>query len=305
MKSFSTKLLVMICLSLAACNQSSNSGTEQSTAATPVTVIAVDSVLLQEKITLTATSQFLLKTFIKANMNGYIKVSNIKVGDVISRGQTLFIIKTKEAESLGNTISQLDPSFNFSGTNRIKSQVSGYITQLNHQAGDYVQDGEALAQIADKSSFGFIMNLPYEYNQLLTKNKSVDLILPDGRTLNGSITQIMPSVDSLSQTQKVLIKVADAANIPENLIAKVILIDKTALHPSLPKEAVLTDESQQHFWVMKLLNDSTAVKVPVTKGLETSTRVEILTPGFTARDRILISGNYGLGDTAKVSVKNK
>ncbi|TCK85382.1 efflux RND transporter periplasmic adaptor subunit [Albibacterium bauzanense] len=302
MRYLSIYSLLIFCLSINACQVSDPAAAEQApaAAATPVTAISIDSALLQEKIELNATAVFLLKNFVKANTTGYITSSNIEVGDWINRGQTLFVIKTKEAESLGKLITKLDTSFNFSGTTQVKSSASGYIVQLNHQVGDYVQDGESLAQLSDQSSFGFIMNLPYEYNQLLKDNKLIELVLPDERVLRGIISQTMPSVDSVSQTQRVLIKVSDAANIPENLIAKVLLVKKTAQYPSLPKEAVLSDEQQQNFWVMKMQNDSTAVRTPIHKGLETGSRVEIISPQFSPQDLILISGNYGLADTAKV-----
>jgi hypothetical protein len=40
----------------------------------------------------------------------------------------------------------------------------------------------------------------------------------------------------------------------------------------------------------------------VKKGIETADRVEILSPVFSPNDKILITGNYGLADTAKVQV---
>jgi hypothetical protein len=70
---------------------------------------------------------------------------------------------------------------------------------------------------------------------------------------------------------------------------------------SLPRSALLTDETENEFWVMKLIGDSIAVKVPVKKGIETKDRVEILSPVFSPADRILVSGNYGLPDSAKVN----
>lgn len=300
MKNLSIYILLIAWASMSACQTNDPVATEPVSAATPVTAAGIDSTLLQEKIELNATATFLLKNFIKASTTGYISSSKVQVGDWVNRGQTLFIIKTKEAENLGKLITRLDTSFRFSGTTQVRSSASGYITQLNHQEGDYVQDGEALAQLSDQSSFGFIMNLPYEYNQLLNNNKSVELVLPDERVLQGIVSQIMPNVDSVSQTQRVMIKVREAANVPENLIAKVLLIKQTAKHPSLPKAAVLTDEQQKNYWIMKMVNDSTAIRIPIRKGMEAGSRVEILSPQLTLQDRILISGNYGLADTAKV-----
>jgi uncharacterized NAD(P)/FAD-binding protein YdhS len=70
----------------------------------------------------------------------------------------------------------------------------------------------------------------------------------------------------------------------------------------LPKSSILADEAQTAFWVMKLINDTVAVKIPVKKGLEMGDKVEILSPAFTPSDRILVTGNYGLADTAKVKI---
>ena len=58
-------------------------------------------------------------------------------------------------------------------------------------------------------------------------------------------------------------------NIPQNLVAKVkiVKVSKTAA-ATLPKNSVLSDETQSEFWVMKMINDTTAVKVPVKKGIE-------------------------------------
>ncbi len=120
---------------------------------------------------LNATSNFLQDNVVKSNINGYIKTIGAKVNDYVNAGKTLFTLKTKEAESLGNTINKLDSSFNFSGTIKIAAPESGYITELDHQAGDYVQEGEQLAVISDTRSFGFVLNIPYEQRKYISLNK--------------------------------------------------------------------------------------------------------------------------------------
>ncbi len=271
---------------------------------TPVTVTTIKTEPLTEYVELNAMSSFLQSSFIKATANGYIKSSNVKPGQFIHAGQTAFVMQTKEAKALGNTINELDPSFKFSGLIRINATQTGYITALNHQPGDYVQDGEQLAVLSDAKSFGFLLNLPYELRQYLQNNKSIDIELPDKTHLKGAIAHVMPTVDSVSQTQAVLIKVNASSSIPQNLIAKVRIIKNARNNaPSLPKEAVLTDEAQSNFWVMKMIDSVTAVKVPVVKGMESGDRVEIIRPVFTATDKILLTGNYGLPDTAKVKIQ--
>ena len=102
------------------------------------------------------------------------------------------------------------------------------------------------------------MDVPYEYLNLLKKEKSILLTLPDGMHTTGLIAKIMPSVDPVSQTVKVLVKVANK-DIPENLVATVTFTKTKTYGLCIPKAAVVTDETQSAFWVMKMMNDSTAV----------------------------------------------
>jgi multidrug efflux pump subunit AcrA (membrane-fusion protein) len=307
MKKFTLYFLFLTPLLVIACHSKETAADDEDVppaqVQTPVTVTSIGNEPLTQYAELNATSSFLQDNIVKSNINGYIKSVNIKVGQYVTRGQVLFIVKTKEAESIGNTINTLDSSFHFSGVNNIAASQSGYITAMDHQIGDYIQDGEQLAVISDAKSFGFILNLPYELHKYVSLNKTVDVILPDSTHLRGIVALYMPAIDSASQTQQVLIKVDTSERIPENLIAKVrIEKSKKTNAMSLPKQAVLSNESQTNFWVMKMVDSVTAIKIPVVKGTETEDRIEILRPQFSGNDKILVSGNYGLPDTAKVKV---
>ncbi len=303
---FSVILFCVLSLWLLSCGQKDSVNEESivSETVTPVKVSAMEYGPMKEYIYLNATSTFLQKNMVKSNLIGYVKKVAIKYGDHVNRGQVLFILKTKEADAIGNSVNQLDPGFHFSGVNVIRSAVDGYVNELNHQAGDYVQDGEQLAVISDTRSFVFVLNVPYEYQPYITTGKMVEVILPNNETLAGTVSASLPFVDSLSQTQAVSIKVNARHSIPVNLVARVKIIkyDKPAV-AVLDKKAVLSDETQQEFWVMKMINDSTAVKMPVKTGIESGNKIEIVTPDFQPNDRFVISGNYGLPDTAKVIVE--
>jgi multidrug efflux pump subunit AcrA (membrane-fusion protein) len=273
---------------------------------TPVTVTHATFGSLTDVVVLNATSRFLLKTSVKSDVNGYLQKVNIQLGQKVNQGQELFMVRSKESEHLGNTISKLDSSFHFSGLVNIKSPAPGYVTELSYQTGDYVQDNEVLATISDLGSLVFVLELPYELTKWLAENKSVELTLPDGKVYKGVITSSMPTVDPASQTQSYVIRVTGIASIPENLVATVKFsrMSKSKVL-ILPKAAILTDETQSDFWIMKMTDSITAVKVPVTIGLETSDQVEITSPLLKPSDEILITGNYGLPDTARVIIEKK
>jgi len=297
---------LLLTASYTSCKSKSNGeqpAEAESVIETPVRVTSVTPGPVTEYAELNATSAFLQSNIVKASANGYIKSVAVSPGQFVASGKIIFSIQTKESTNIGAIINNLDSSYQFSGITNIKASQSGYITQLNHQAGDYVQDGEQLAAISTSNSFGFLLNVPYELKRFVTINKPVEVDLPDGTQLKGTVASVMPAVDSVSQTQRVLIRVNSATAIPENLIAKVkILKTQRENVISLPKEAVLSDESQTNFWVMKMIDSVTAVKIPVTRGIETGGKVEILQPLFSTGDQVLISGNYGLADTAKVKI---
>ncbi|MGF7082535.1 efflux RND transporter periplasmic adaptor subunit [Mucilaginibacter sp. UYCu711] len=311
-KKFNTPIkFVCVALSLAlvlpACKGGGAPADEATTeveTVTPVTVTNVNDSTLVDYTTLNATSTSQQKSIIKANANGYLTAVNVQVGHYVNKGQGLFTIKTKEAQAIGNSINVLDTTFKFSGVTKIRASQHGYVSQVDHQLGDYVQDGEQLAVISDRSSFVFIMQLPYEMRQSVKNNQTVQLALPDGKLVNGTIASFMPTVDTASQTQGVVIKVGGDNSIPENLIAKARIVKSLKANTqSLPKSAVLANETQTEFWVMKMVNANTAVKTHVKKGMETANAIEILSPKFSPQDKIITTGNYGLADTAKVKIK--
>ena len=174
---------------------------------TPVTVTAATIGSMDETVELSAVSTFLVKSYVKANANGYLTAVNTQMGKYVQKGQELFTLRTKESQSLGNTVKDLDPSLHFEGTMHIKSPGSGYVTQLTYRTGDYVQDNEQLATITDTKNFVFLLNLPYELKPFLPYNKTLKLHLPDGTVLDGTIDGEMPTVDATSQTQSYMIKV--------------------------------------------------------------------------------------------------
>jgi len=268
----------------------------------PVTLTSISHAPLTEYLELNATSTFLQKNVVKANVNGYVRGANATIGNLVSKGQLLFTLRTKESESIGNAVNALDSSFQFSGTIQIKAPTAGFIAEVNHQIGDYVQDGEQLAIVSDLQSFVFVLNLPYELRPYVLGKKQVLLELPDGKALTGTITSVTPILDSASQTQNLYIAVNER-NLPVNLVAKV-KVEKVSKSNtiSLPKPAVLSDEMQKDFWVMKVIDSNTAVKVPIIRGIETTDRVEVISPQFSSDDKFILTGNFGLPDTAKIKI---
>jgi multidrug efflux pump subunit AcrA (membrane-fusion protein) len=271
----------------------------------PVTLTSIDTTGLQSYIDLNATATYLVKNVIKANTTGYLNSVNVATNDFVTNGQELFSIKTREAKVLGNTINKIDPTLHFDGAIRVSSNTTGVVTMVNVQQGDYVQEGDALVTINDAKSFAIVLSLPFEFKKYISVGQQLNVVLPDASARTATVQKFSPTVDATSQTQNVVLKINGKQDIPENLIVKVRII-KTSSNKtiSLPKLAVLSDETETDFWIMKMINSNTAIKIPIQKGIQTDDRVEILSPVLKPTDNILLTGNYGVGDTIKVKVIN-
>jgi multidrug resistance efflux pump len=269
-----------------------------------VTIGTVENDTLTDVLRLSAVSAFPAKDALRATTTGYVLAPTPVVGQQVRAGQTVFTIQTKESKTLHLDQLTGDPRLKFSGIIPIKSARAGILATVDKLAGDYVQDGEQLGLTYDKSRFGFVLDVPVTQLRYVHTGQSCRIFLPDGRVLPGRVAEVLPTADAGIQTQRYTIRPVGAfPELPENLAVQVE-IDRTAPHlaRTLPRGAVLTDETQTEFWVMKLLNDSTAVKVPVTVGAQEKDNIEIKQPSFSPKDKILLSGNFGLDDTAAVKV---
>lgn len=301
--------VLVMSLLFAGCQGKESKPAEEETQVSTVTPVTIDSIQtgpIAEYLELNATSSFLKKNSVKSPVAGYIQQVEISLGDEVTKNKELFLVKTKEASALDNNPGSHDSAFTFSGIIRVRSFQEGIISTLNRHAGDFVQEGDELCMVSDKSSFVFLLDVPYELHQFIHEGGACEIVLPDKKTLTGTIVSRLPSMDVASQTESYLIKAASGFSLPENLIARIRIIkEKKDKALTLSKTAILSNETQTEFWVMKLLNDSVAVKVPIKKGLETGERTEIISPSFESADRILVSGNYGLTDTAKIVISKK
>jgi hypothetical protein len=285
---------------LTGCKHVADNSKKASHPGIPVTVSPVRTGQMDTYLELSATSAFLFKAAIKAPVTGYIDNMLVTQADAVEKNQLLFTIKTKEASAImGDTLNNLK----FSGVVNVKAATAGLIESIEHPKGDYVAEGDQLCQIAVPGSLVFILDVPFELSGSVRLNAPCEIELPDSQVIKGIIKSRFPSMSGNSQTERFIVRLAEPKSLPENLVGKIKIVKESVKAAiSLPKSCILTDETMQSFWVMKLINDSMAVKVPVTTGIGIEEYVQITRPAFKASDLFLTSGNYGLGDTTYVKV---
>lgn len=270
---------------------------------TPVSIANPVVTSLSEYMTFNANTTFLSKEIVRSTFQGFITKVYKNIGDYVKPGEVIFQIVTKEAYAADSLKLKLNGEA-FSGTILLKAKTDGVLTELNYNTGDFVSDGEQLAVISNPSSLAVLLNIPYQHASKIKIQSHCLLLLPNGNKINGIISKSLPSVDQISQTQTFLVKISDGKNYPANLNVEIKIpirvVDKATV---VPKSSIQSNETLDSFWIMKLVNDSTAIKVLVDKGIENDSLVQILKPNLDLSEKIIIDGAFSLPDTAKIEIK--
>ncbi len=297
-------LTAVLLLGASACNNKPVESSEEIVVAkASVSVTNIITGNIEDWVTLNGRTVFYIKNQVFAPISGYLTVVNVKFGDKVEPGKILFEIQTRENRALEqsgnkNVIPEKLGSIPVASTN------SGIINEpLQVGVGAYVTEGSPLCSIADNNDLQVLVNVPYEFHSLVSTGKRCKLLLPDGSKFNGTVTAIRPFVDESSQTQEVLVKPESKITWPENMNLTVLFLKEEKNDSQLIlKKALLTDETQTEFWLMKVVNDSVAIQVPVKTGIKNDSLVEIVSGGLAPDDIIILEGGYGLEDSSLVNI---
>jgi biotin carboxyl carrier protein len=286
--------------SFSSCKNSADQDEKTLRTVVPVTVTSPRTGSMAEYTELMATSAFLVKAVITSPVTGYVEICSVTPGDKVPKDRILFQLRTRESAALQHDSAG---SLNMTGVVNMKASIDGVVASVDHPKGDYVQEGDILSTLVVPRSLVFLLEVPYEMKNLVRIGRPCKLVLPDKMEINAVVKSVLPSMSGSSQTQRMVLQPNATPDIPENLMAKVMVAKTIKTNAViLSKSCLLNDEIMKNFWVMKMVGDTMAVKIPVLTGIQGTDSIEVVSPVFTSSDRILTSGNYGLGDTALVRI---
>jgi RND family efflux transporter MFP subunit len=187
----------------------------------------------------------------------------------------------------------------------IHSPIAGTIVKRFVSGGEQV-DGTAAAPIVEVANLAEVeLNANVSATDLVTMKEGQSLhltsaLLP-GKTFNGQIVGISSAVDPVSNAGVVRIRIPNGggtlrlgmflgAQVPVETHPRALTIPAGSIYRG-------EDGAARVF----VVQGDTANVAPVTLGLETPDRVEVLS-GLNDGDTIILTGGYGLSDKAKVSV---
>ncbi len=300
MKKIQTIIWLIPVFATLSCSHNETEPTLQ-TAKVQVKITHITHGIIPVYLQLTGKTVFLNKNAIVSPIAGYITKVAIRPGDRVQKNDTLFTLISQEVYALQSNDSITEDYGNIS----ILAPISGVINQLSvFKKSVFVDKNASLCNIVETSSFFVETEVPYEYSSLVKLGNQCIIQFSDSTEYKAKFYKIMPTMNIKSQTQKVLTKIQNITSfIPENMIVKV-LVEKSKIDTTqiLSKNCVMTDALMTEFWVMKLINDTTAVQIPVKIGNQTHKQVEILLPQFSTNDKFISQGAYGLEDTTLVEV---
>lgn len=292
--------MCMAALTLGGCQgkDASQSEDTEPRACTSVTLTRGTRGHLEQYTSLEATTVYRRKVAVCSPISAYVTESYVQTGSRVEAGQVLYRLESREHRALGDEATD--------GLVAVKATGAGIVTETTVQAGGYATEGTALCTIAQTSSLVFEISIPYEQQGLARRGTRLTLELPDGRRVPATVDRPLATMDIYSQSERVTAR-GNVSFLPEGLSVKALFPVKasTAGGIVLPKEAVQSDESMEHFWVMCLKDDSTAMRVPVSVTATNGRETEVTSERLSERDRVILGGGYGLEDGARVEISKQ
>lgn len=186
----------------------------------------------------------------------------------------------------------------------IRSPISGFVTDRPLFAGETAAAGTALITVMDTSALIAKLHLAQSQAQQLAVGASATLRVPGmDDPIPAKVSLVSPALDPGSTTVEVWLRVENP---------KGALKAGTPVHASItgrtvpnaltvPSSAVMAEQDGAGRYVMIIAPDSTAHKKPVTLGIQSADRVQVIS-GISANDMVISTGGYGLDENTKVKI---
>lgn len=187
----------------------------------------------------------------------------------------------------------------------VRAPITGTVTQRNVGVGDYVTVNQHLFDLVDMGSIVARVFVPEKQLARLSPGQSVRISSPalGDETYAGRVDRIAPVVDPASGTVKVTVALPRQDKLRPGMYVDVALVTRTEADALLvPKRALIYDDDQAFVYRIEGEGDAAvARRVRIEPRLEDKYYVTP-TDGLEAGDRLVMAGQAGLKDGAKVRI---
>jgi HlyD family secretion protein len=186
----------------------------------------------------------------------------------------------------------------------IRSPISGVVTDRPLYAGETAAAGTALITVMDTSALIAKLHLGQRQAQQLAIGGAATLRVPGvDNPVPAKVSLISPALDPGSTTVEVWLRVDNSKGALKAGTPVHATITGRTINNALtvPTSAVITGQDGSSKYVMAIAADSTAHKKPVTPGVQSADKTQIL-GGISAGDTVITTGGYGLDENTKVKI---
>lgn len=199
----------------------------------------------------------------------------------------------------------------------IRSPVYGVVTQRNISVGNVVTQNKVVYQINNLLGLESYLYLPRDdWKQVAVGQKATFYINEGGeKVAEGIVTRKSPQLDPSTGLGKVVVSLDKAGNsVSPGLLCKTVINVETHRHTIVvPNDALIenvqtfidpesnTIQLHHTYTAYVVKHDTMAVRRRVKLGIQQGNNVEVIS-GLSAGDKLIITGQNGLQDSAKVQI---
>ena len=336
-KSLLTVLAVAAAVSCGGNQSAKQSGSAAMAPQTPNVEVtdAVAQSVSQESIYSSTVEAYAVNN-IMPQSGGRIRKINVEVGDYVGKGQVLAEMDRLQLDQLELQIQNDEAEFqrlktlyqqggvaksdyeaaelnykvrktnyqNVKENTILRSPITGFVTARNFDQGDMFSMSAPIFTVQQVIPVKLLVGISESEYSKVKKGDAVKLTVDaiPGRTFNGKVERLYPTIDAATHTFKVEVVVTNSDKaLRPGMYARVSVNFGDQKHIVIPDQAVVRMEGTGQRFVYILNDDSTVSYVPVTLGRHLGSTYEIL-EGLEEGQQVVTKGQTSLKNGVKVNV---
>ena len=186
----------------------------------------------------------------------------------------------------------------------LRSPISGFVTARNFDAGDLFTMSAPLFTVQQVTPVKLLVGISESEYSLVKKGDQVTLTVDaiPGRTFNGKIGRLYPTIDAATHTFKAEVTVPNTDRVLRpGMYARVKVNFGTRRSVVVPDQCLVKQEGTGTRFIYVLNADNTVSYLPVTIGRHMGREYEII-EGLEDGQKVVLKGQSLLRDGIKVNV---
>ncbi len=306
-------------------NDSADSNSSQDSTQT-VVAVKVDSIkreTLDETVPAYGVTSIRQVYKVISPVNGEIIKFNLYNGDQVKKDEIICEIITKESyaaikgakQMLNNAVTaeqktEAERTLKIAEDNsnhiKITAPFTGILINKTKNENEIVNEGELIAGLIDKNSIFFIAQVPAESVNRIKPGQAAKISFPsiEVKKFDGIVKRIEPGVNMQSQTIPVQLEINASQLLADSLYGEAsIIVNKHKDVLTVPSKAIIHDDEKNTYSLTLINPDSIAYSVNVGIGIKKDSVMEVKSGKLKEGMKVIVEGNYGLPDSAKVSIE--